>query len=273
MTLRKVRRIKNLLLVSIAIVMIILIVVSMAHKGMSASPLFLPFPAILFTVLMAGMLMTFVAIVFNAVEIFTADTPSQRFLSAQHGFKVSLWTGVIVLVLVIIFVLLIPWVETAVSTDERDDLDTTQVRTHTFELRDQFDATSVTDMVIENEGDTTIDYVIKAKDPSTSRFNEKDSGQVLGGDTEVIDLSEWPMGEYRTELSVEDSPSGGTTTFHYQIKRDLNPEIDIALTGFLGVIAVANIVWCVIAFVLMRRYEVESVGGLATMMPSDGEMY
>ncbi len=271
MSLRKVRRIKNLLLIGIVIVMFILIVMSMAHKGLTGSPLFLPFPAILFTVLMAGMLMTFVAIVFNAVEIATAESPSQRFLGAQHGFKVSVWTGAICLALVIVFIVLIPIVERTVSTEERDTIDTSIVRTHDFVTIDQFDATFVEDMNLENVEGETLQYVIKSKDPSTSRYNEKDSGQVLSGETVVLDLTEWPKGDYRIEMFIDENTMGGTTTFVYKLERNLNPEVGIALTGFLGVIAVANIVWFVIAFVLMRRYEVESVGGLASMFPSQDE--
>ena len=57
--------------------MIILILISMSHKGASSSPLFIPVPAIIFIVIMSMMLMNFVSIAFNGVEMSTADSPGQ----------------------------------------------------------------------------------------------------------------------------------------------------------------------------------------------------
>ena len=264
MTLRKVRRLKVILLAVIAVAMVVLILVSMVHKGLSASPLFLPFPAILFTVLMAGMLMAVVAIVFNAVEITTVDTPGQRYLSAQHGYKVSLITGIIVMALVVVFVFLIPFVEDYISTIEHDDIDTTVVRTHDFFNVDEFDATYVDFLTLEVFDGAPLSYIIKVKDPSTSRYMDKEMGELTEGDQLELDLTEWPRGDYRIELWIEGTPTDQETEFEYRLDRYLNPEISISLTGFLGVIGVVNIVWGSIALVLMRRYEVESVGGLAT---------
>ncbi|UCC93740.1 MAG: hypothetical protein JSW25_03490, partial [Thermoplasmata archaeon] len=85
LTIRKVRRTKTILLGVTALVMVIVIIISMSHKGMSASPLFIPIPAIILIVMMAAMLMNFISIAFNAVEISTADSSGQRFRSAQHG--------------------------------------------------------------------------------------------------------------------------------------------------------------------------------------------
>ena len=264
LNLRKVRRLKLILLAAIAIAMVVLILISMSHKGLTASPLFLPFPAILFTVLMAGMLMTLVAIVFNAVEVLTADTPGQRFTSAQHGFKVSAISGAIILGLAITFVFIIPLVENYISTEESDILDTSTVRTHDFFNVDEFDSTYVDFLVLDNVAGAPLYYAIKSKDPSTSRYQEKETGQLSEGDQLKLDLKEWPRGDYRMEMWIEGTPTQEETEFLYKLERFLNPEISISLTGFLGVIGVSNIVWAVIAYVLMRRYEVESVGGLAT---------
>jgi hypothetical protein len=264
MTLRKVRRTKNLLLIVIAVAMIVLILVSMVHKGLSTSPLFLPFPAILFTVVMAGMLMAIVSIVFNGVEIVTSDTPGRRFLSSQHGHKVSRVTGVLVLILVIVFVLIIPLVENYISTEENDTIDTSLVRTHDFFTIDEFDATYVNVLSLQVFEGAPLLYTIKAKDPSTSRYTEKETGQVLAGDTLKLDLKDWPNGDYRIEMYIEGTPTETEAEFTYRLERFLNPEISVALTGFLAVIAVANIVWAVVTYLLMKRYEVESVGGLAT---------
>jgi hypothetical protein len=271
LTLRKVRRTKTILLVVIAIAMVVLILVSMVHKGMTASPLFLPFPAILYTVLMAGMLMTIVSIVFNGVEIATADTPGQRFLSAQHGYRVSRVTGALVLILVIVFVLLIPLVETYISTEENDTIDASIIRTHDFFTVDDFDTTYVEELSLEALSGAPVLYTIKAKDPTTARYREKETGQVMDGDVLNMNLKEWPRGDYRIEIYIDGTPTDDTAEFTYRLERFLNPEISVSLTGFLGVIAVASLVWTVIAYLLMRRYEVESVGGLATVLPTEGE--
>jgi hypothetical protein len=270
MVLRKVRRTKNLLLVIIAIAMVVLIIVSMIHKGASGDPLFLPFPAILYTVVMAGMLMAVVSIVFNGVEIATADSSGRRFLSAQHGFKVSRVTGILVLGLVIVFVIIIPLVENYISTEENDTIDASLVRTHDFFTVDEFDATYVNKLTLEVFEGAPVLYTIKAKDPATSRYNEKDSGQVMAGDMLKLDLKEWPTGEYRIEMYIEGTPTDEEAEFTYRLERYLNPEISVALTGFLGAIAVANIVWAAVAYMLMKRYEVESVGGLATFPAQPG---
>ena len=97
MTLRKVRRTKNIVLGIIAIGMVILIIVAMQHKGASTNPLFIPIPAIILTIMLAAMLMNFTSIAFNATEITIADTPGQKFRSAQHGHNVGKWTGILCL--------------------------------------------------------------------------------------------------------------------------------------------------------------------------------
>jgi hypothetical protein len=268
MVTRKVRRVKNLLLVAIAIAMVVLVLISMAHKGLSSSPLFVPFPAILYTVIMAGMLMSLVAIVFNGVEIVTNDTPGRKFLSAQHGFKVSMVTGVIVLFLALLFFFTIIWVQAYIATDEADTLDTSRVPQHDFESRDPFDVSYVYHLTLEVEEGADLEWAIKTKDPDTARYTEKERGQVLSGDTLTLNLKDWPRGEYRFEFYIDENSAIETSDYHYHVERFLNPEISHALTGFLAVIAIANIAWGAIAFVLMKRYEVESVGGLATGFPS-----
>jgi hypothetical protein len=266
LNLRKVRRTKNLLLVAIAIAMVVLILVSLVHKGLAASPLFVPFPAILYTVLMAGMLMTMVSIVFNGVEIATGDSVGRRFLSAQHGFRVSRMTGALVLILVVVFALLIPFVEDYIATDEADTLNTTRVPQHDFESRDPFDVSYVYHLTLEVHQGAPLDWAIKTKNPDTSRYTEKERGRVQPGDKLTLDLKEWPRGEYRFEFYIEDDSTAEESEYTYHVERMLNAEISHALTGFLAVIAIAHIVWTAVAYVLMKRYEVESVGGLA-----DGE--
>lgn len=269
MTVRKVRRLKLILLAVIAVGMVVLILVSLSHKGMTASPLFLPVPAILMTVLMAAMLMNFVSIIFNAVEISTSDTPSRRFLASKHGFKVSVWTGGLCIILVIMFAFAIPYVESEVSTHEIDTIDTGTGKEHEWFTIDDFDLTYAYEWSLEVSDGAPIDYTISALNTTSGRYEEKERGQVQEGNTKTIDLEPWPKSDYRTEIFTDGTPTDDTSDFDYQVKRRLNPELAIALTGFLGVIAVSSLIWAAVAYVLMKRYEVESVGGLAGTFPDD----
>lgn len=264
MRLRMVRRVKNLLLLIIAILMIVLIIVAMVHKGMSGSPLFLPFPAILFAVIMCGMLMNLVSVIFNGVEIATSDTPGQRFLTAQHGHRLARITGVLVLVLVIVFILLIPLVDVYISTDDKGTLDISLIRDHEWTTVDDFDASYAQELTIKAVSGADLEYTLETKDQNTGDWEETLTEVVPSGETFTIDLEDWPREDYRSVWAMVEDPTDPETRYEYNIHRKLNPELKISLTGFLGAIAVANIVWAVITFILMKRYETESVGGLAT---------
>jgi hypothetical protein len=141
LTLRKVRRTKNIILAIIAVGMIVLILVMMSHKGVSSSPLFIPIPSIILIVIMGMMLMNFTSISFNAVEMVTGDSPGRKFRTAQHGFKVGAWTGVLCLILVILFVFAIPWVESELSTYRNETLGEGTIKEHEWYMVDPFDLT------------------------------------------------------------------------------------------------------------------------------------
>lgn len=264
LTLRKVRRTKNILLGITALGMVILIIISMSHKGMSASPLFIPVPTIIFIIMISAMLMSFIAIAFNGVEIFTADSSGQRFRSAQHGRNVSMWTGTLCMVLVLVFFFAIPYVEGQISTERNEALDTGTVKEHEWFTVDDFDLSFAEELYLEIEEGASMDYTLRTKNPNTGKFEDKESGQVDVGDPLSIDLTEWPPGDYMTVFWTEGSPETYESSYQYNVKRNMNPELSIALTGILGVIAVSSIIYAVVAHVLMKRFEVESVGGLAT---------
>jgi hypothetical protein len=67
-----------------------------------------------------------------------------------------------------------------------------------------------------------------------------------------------------TVFWTEGEGGDDTSEYIYELSRSINPQLTLALTGLLGVIAVSSIIYAVIAYVLMKRFEVESVGGLAT---------
>ncbi|UCC93422.1 MAG: hypothetical protein JSW25_01790, partial [Thermoplasmata archaeon] len=95
------------------------------------------------------------------------------------------------------------------------------------------------------------------------------SGQVQEGDALVLDLTDWPRGDYMTVFWTDGTVQAEHSSYDYQVVRLMNPDLSLALTGILGVVAVSSIIWAVIAHVLMKRFEVESVGGLATTYESD----
>jgi hypothetical protein len=267
--LRKIRRVKRIIYVALLLLMVVLILLSLSHKGASTNPLFMPFPAILFIVIMTGMLLSIVAIVFNAVEITVADTPGQRFLTAKHGFVGAAITGVILIFLVILFALLIPWMEDYISTKEHETIDTSIVKTDDFFLVDDFDATFSEVLTLEAVQGAPLIFELYSKSTSSGDYELAEDGILEEGETLGIPLKDWPDGDYKIDLYTDGSPQSDETEFKYTIERKLNPELSTALVGLLGVIMVVNIVWAVIAFVLVRRYEVESVGGLATSIPLD----
>lgn len=263
LTLRKVRRTKNILLGLTAIGMVIVIFISMSHKGMSASPIFLPVPALVLIVMMAAMLMNFISIAFNGVEIVTADSSGQRFRSAQHGRNVSRWTGILCLVLVILFFIAIPYVEDEISTHRVETLDTGTIKEHEWFTVDDFDLSYTDKLILEVTEGAPMDYTIRVKDTDSGKYEDKLSGQVQEGDALELDLTDWPRGDYMTVFWTDGTPDYEVSSYDYQVDRALNPDLSLALTGMLGVIAVSSIIWMAVAHVLMKRYEVESVGGLA----------
>lgn len=269
LTKRKVRRTKNILLGITAVGMIIVILISMSHKGMSASPLFLPIPSIILIIMMSAMLMNFISISFNAVEIITADSPGQRFRSAQHGRNVSKWTGGLCLVLVILFFLVIPYVETEISTQRIETLDTGTVKEHEWFTTDDFDLSYTSELVLEVTEGAPMGYVIRVKNTNTGKYEDKLSGQVQEGNALELDLTEWPLGDYMTVFWTDGTPEEDESSYDYQVIRLLNPDLSMALTGLLGVIAISSIIWAGVSHVLMKRYELESVGGLATTFSDD----
>lgn len=270
MTLRKVRRTKNILLGVIAIGMVIVLLISLNHKGVSTSPLFLPVPAIILVLMMGAMLMNFTSIAFNATEMFTADTPGQKFRSASHGFKVSLWTGGLCLVLVIFFVVAMPWVETQISTYRDEALTPGTIKEHEWFTIDDFDLSYAFELSLDVVDGAPMEYTVRAKDPDTGRYSDKLSGRVTEGEPLVIDLTEWPKGEYMTVFWTDGSAGESASSYIYRVDRVINSELKVALTGILGVIAISGILWGVVTYVLKQRFEVESVGGLATHLSDPG---
>jgi len=269
LTLRRVRRTKNILLGVTALGMVIVILISMSHKGMSASPLFMPIPAIILIVMVSAMLMNFISMAFNAVEIVTADSSGQRFRSAQHGRNVSKWTGALCLVLVIMFFLVIPYVETEISTHRIETLDTGTVKEHEWFTADDFDLSYTNELVLEVTEGSPMDYIIRVKNTNTGKYEEKLFGQVQEGDALELDLTEWPLGDYMTVFWTDGTPENDVSSYDYQVNRLLNPDLSLALTGILGVIAISSIIWAGVSHVLMKRYEIESVGGLSTTFSDD----
>lgn len=269
LTQRKVRRTKNILLGITALGMIVIILISMSHKGMSASPLFVPIPAIILIIMMSAMLMNFISISFNAVEMITADSPGQRFRSAQHGRNVSKWTGGLCLVLVILFFLVIPYVETEISTQRIETLDTGTVKEHEWFTVDDFDLSYTSELVLEVTEGAPMGYVIRVKNTNTGKYEDKLTGQVQEGNALELDLTEWPLGDYMTVFWTDGTPEEDESSYDYQVIRLLNPDLSMALTGILGVIAISSIIWAGVSHVLMKRYELESVGGLATTFSDD----
>ncbi|NIP36056.1 MAG: hypothetical protein GWN18_13925 [Thermoplasmata archaeon] len=236
----------------------------MSHKGMSASPMFIPVPALILIVMMAAMLMNFISMAFNAVEIVTADSPGQRFRSAQHGRNVSRWTGALCIVLVIVFFIAIPYVEGEISTHRIETLDTGTIKEHEWFTVDDFDISYTQQLRLEVTEGAPMDYTIRVKNENTGKYEDKISGQVQEGDALDLELTDWPRGDYMTVFWTDGSVDDDTSSFDYQVNRALNPDLSLALTGILGVIAISSIVWAVVAHVLMKRYEIESVGGLTS---------
>lgn len=264
LTLRKVRRTKNIILAIIAVGMIVLILIMMSHKGVSSSPLFIPIPSIILIIIMGMMLMNFTSISFNGVEMATGDSPGQKFRSAQHGFKVGAWTGVLCLILVILFVFTIPWVESELSTYRNETLGEGTIKEHEWYMVDPFDLTHAEGLSLEVVDGAPMEYIIRMRDEATGKFEDKETGKVTDGDPLEKDLSDWPKGDYMTVFWTEGEGGDDTSEYIYELSRSINPQLTLALTGLLGVIAVSSIIYAVIAYVLMKRFEVESVGGLAT---------
>ncbi len=268
---RRVKRVGTVVQVLIVLLMIVLIVLAYQHKDGSVSPLFLPFPAIILVVVMCGFLMNVVSIIFNAAEIGVVDTAGRRFMVAQHGMRVARATGIIVLILFIVFFLLVPYVETAISTDEQEVIDLTTIKVDTFDNIDEFDAEYAERVIIEVKSGPEVHYALYYKEPATNTFEEKNVSVVPSGTACSIPIKDYPRGEYKVELFIEETGNGTESDTVYKIERHINPDLELALTWFLLVIAIANIAWTVVTYVLMRKYEVASVGGLADLPEFESE--
>ena len=262
---RRVRRVKNVINVAIALVMVLLIFLVFRHKGGSISPLFLPLPSIILVVIMSGMLMNIVSIIFNGAELAVSETPGRKFMVAQHGMRVARATGIIVLVFFILFTLLIPYVEDYISTDEREPIDLSVIKTDTFDNIDDFDVEYAKPLTIEVASGPPVLYNLYFKDLDTGTFGDepKQNGSVPSNTTFEMPMDKFPRGEYKIELWIEGGPEGTQSDLVYKIDRHINSDLKVSLTTFLLIIAIANLAWTVVTYVLMRRYEVQSVGGLA----------
>ena len=262
---RRVRRVKNIINISIALVMVLLVFLVFKHKAGSFSPVFIPLPGIIMVLIMGGMLMNLVSIIFNGAEISVSESPGRKFMTAQHGMRVARVTGVIVLVMFILFTLLIPYVENYISTDEREPIDLSVIKTDTFDNVDDFDVEYAKPLTIEVMSGPPVLYNLYFKDLDTGTFGEepKQNGSVPSNTTFEMPMDKFPRGEYKIELWIEGGPEGTQSDLVYKIDRHINSDLKVSLTTFLLIIAIANLAWTVVTYVLMRRYEVQSVGGLA----------
>ena len=262
---RRVRRVKNIINISIALVMVLLVFLVFKHKAGSFSPVFIPLPGIIMVLIMGGMLMNLVSIIFNGAEISVSESPGRKFMTAQHGMRVARVTGVIVLVMFILFTLLIPYVEDYISTDEREPIDLSIIKTDTFDNIDDFDVEYAKPLTIEVASGPPVLYNIYFKDLDTGTFGEepRQNGSVPSNTTFNIPMDRFPRGEYKIELWIEGGPEGTQSDLVYKIDRHINSDLKVSLTTFLLIIAIANLAWTVVTYILMRRYEVQSVGGLA----------
>jgi len=168
------------------------------------------------------------------------------------------------MVLVVLFFIAIPYVESEVSTHRVETLDTGTIKEHEWFTTDDFDLSYTQELILEVTEGAPMDYTIRVKNTGSGKYEDKLSGQVQVGDALELDLKDWPRGDYMTVFWTDGAPEDDTSSYDYQVNRALNTDLGVALTGILGVIAVSSIVWAVVAHVLMKRYEVESVGGLAT---------
>ena len=262
---RRVRRVKNIINVAIALVMVLLVFLVFKHKEGSFSPVFIPVPAIIMVIIMGGMLMNIVSIIFNGAEISVSESPGRKFMTAQHGMRVARVTGVLVLVMFIMFTLLIPYVEDYISTDEREPIDLSIIKTDTFDNIDDFDVEYAKPLTIEVASGPPVLYNLYFKDLDTGTFGEepRQNGSVPSNTTFNIPMDRFPRGEYKIELWIEGGPEGTQSDLVYKIDRHINSDLKVSLTTFLLIIAIANLAWTVVTYILMRRYEVQSVGGLA----------
>ena len=262
---RRVRRVKNIINVAIALVMVLLVFLVFKHKEGSFSPVFIPVPAIIMVIIMGGMLMNIVSIIFNGAEISVSESPGRKFMTAQHGMRVARVTGVLVLVMFIMFTLLIPYVEDYISTNEAEPIDLSTIKVDTFENVDNFDVEYAKPLSIEVRSGPPVLFNLYFKDLDTGSFGDvpKQNGSVPSNTTFELPIDGFPRGEYKIELYIEGGPDGTQSDLVYRIDRHVNPDLRVSLTTFLLIIAIANLAWTVVTYILMRRYEVESVGGLA----------
>ena len=262
---RRVRRVKNIINIAIALVMVLLVFLVFKHKEGSFSPVFIPLPGVIMVIIMGGMLMNIVSIIFNGTEIMVSESPGRKFMSAQHGMRVARVTGVIVLIMFILFMLLIPYVEDYISTDEREPIDLSVIKVDKFENVDDFDVEYAKPLSIEVKSGPPVFYNLYFKDLDTGTWGDepKQNGSVPSNTTFNLPIDKFPRGEYKIELFIEGGPEGTQSDLVYRIDRHVNPDLKVSLTTFLLIIAIANLAWTVVTYVLMRRYEVQSVGGLA----------
>lgn len=262
---RRVRRVKNIINISIVLVMVLLVFLVFRHKEGSFSPVFIPLPGIIMVLIMGGMLMNIVSIIFNGAEISVSESPGRKFMTAQHGMRVARVTGVLVLIMFIMFTLLIPYVETYISTNEREPIDLSVIKVDKFENVDDFDVEYAKPLSVEVKSGPPVFYNLYFKDLDTGTFGDepKQNGSVPSNTTYKMPIDKFPRGEYKIELYIEGGPEGTQSDVVYRIDRHINSDLTVSLTTFLLIIAIANLAWTVVTYVLMRRYEVESVGGLA----------
>ena len=273
------RRIRSVALVVEVLLMVVFIWLGYTWRmadfeGLSMKPWW-PVQPTLFYVLLFGVIMSITGIIFRILEIQATESGSQKVLLANSAFRGALST----MVVAIVFLVLVMYLPT--TSFVKDSLvskeDATKglgEETYRFKVQDEFQVTRVTNIKVTTDNQETLALVKKdIYDNFTHEYqqyldgnrtypvlmnyvNETGSTLVLNSTQLSKDTTSLTYGEWDIYVYV-DNDAGAK--IHYEITREVQPDLLSTLTTFLLMFAIIDGAWMVAALVIKQRYKGYSI--------------
>jgi uncharacterized integral membrane protein len=275
------RRIKGVILVVEVLVMVVLIYIAYTSKmaefdTYSSKPIF-PLEPVLFMMLLMGVFMAITGIIFRLAELRVTESGSQKVLLANSAFKSAL-TSMIVAIVFFILIFYLPgtaMVKDAITSKE-DSTKEYGEETYKFKSQDEFLVTRATQVAVSTTNNVPVDFMIVSKDKYdnlTTQYKLMANGNMTPqrfmnytienkidykpNSTSITKAgSSMPFGEYRVFTSVGPDASA---KIHYEVQREVQPNLLNTLTMFLLVFAIMDGAWMVVALGIKQKYKKQSI--------------
>jgi hypothetical protein len=243
-------------------------------EGLAMKP-WCPIQPTLFYVLLFGVILSITGIIFRVLEIQATESGSQKVLLANSAFRGALSSMVVAIVFLII-VMYLPttsFVKDALVSKE----DTTKgygEETYRFKVQDEFQLARVTHIKVTTDNQETLALVKKdIYDNFTHEYQQYVDGNrsysvlmsyvaqndiilqlnssLLDNDTTKLTYGEW-------DIYVNVNSDTGAK-IHYEITREIQPDLLSTLTTFLLILAIIDGAWMVAALVIKQKYKGYSI--------------